>query len=85
MKEDFSKKFNGINFQFQRKHHGNSDIWYYINFDNNGKNTAFKMYRDNEGIWAMAAQILPEWVTEMQIEFNDLIEKNENNEDINSL
>jgi hypothetical protein len=69
MKEDFSKKFNGINFQFERKYNNATELWYYINFDNNGKNTAFKMYKDENGVWEMAAQILPEWVREMQIEF----------------
>ena len=85
MKEDFSKKFNGIDFQFQRKYHKNKELWYYINFDNNGKNTSFKMYKNEEGTWDIAAQMIPEWVKEMQIEFNELLVKNENNEEINSL
>jgi hypothetical protein len=36
------------------------------------------MYKDEEGIWQFGAQVLPEWVREMQIEFNDLIIRNEN-------
>ena len=85
MKEDFSKKINGINFHFQRKYHENTELWYYINFNNNGKDTLFKMYKGEEGMWEIAAQIIPEWVRELQIEFSELIIKNENNENIDSL
>jgi hypothetical protein len=50
MKEDFSKKFNGINFQFQRNYHTNTELWYYINFNDNGKNTSFKMYKGGRNV-----------------------------------
>jgi len=36
------------------------------------------MYEDVNGVWVIAAQILPVWVREMQIEFNELIKGNEN-------
>jgi hypothetical protein len=84
MKENFSENFNGVDFQFQRKHHTNTEVWYYVNFNDNGKNTAFKMYKDAQGLWIIAAQMIPEWVREMQIEFNELITKNEHNTTIDS-
>lgn len=79
MKENFSRKFNDVYFQFQRKYHKDTELWYYINFNNNGTETSFKMYKDEEGMWQIAAQILPAWVVELQIEFNEAIIKNENN------
>jgi hypothetical protein len=81
MKENFSKKFNDINFLFKRNYHKKTELWYYINFNNNGKETTLKMYKDKEGMWQIAAQILPEWVMELQIEFNEAIIKNENNKE----
>lgn len=78
MKEIFLEKFNSITFEFKRVVFKSNEVWYDIGFNNNGNKNSFRMYKNGEGVWRIAAQILPIWVQEMDIEFNDAIVKNEN-------
>ena len=78
MKEKFSKKFNNVFFEFRRQVVNTNEVWYEIKFNNNGNNDSFKMYKDYEGIWKIAARMLPEWIRETEHEFNGAIVNNEN-------
>lgn len=76
MKELFSHKFNNINFEFKRLVFKRNEIRDEI-IDNGNKNS-FRMYRDEEGAWRIAAQLLPTWIQETDMEFSEIITTNEN-------
>jgi len=78
MKELFSQKFNNINFEFKRLVFKRNEVWYEISFNNNGNKNSFRMYQDEEGMWKIAAQVLPLWIQETDVEFSDVIRNNEN-------
>jgi hypothetical protein len=78
MREIFSEKFNNVNFEFKRQAFSKNEVWYTIDFNNNGNKDSFKMYRDNDGTWKIAARQLPEWIKETEQEFNEIIINNEN-------
>jgi len=77
MKEMFSEKLNNVIFEFTRLRISTDEVWYKIDFNNNGNKDSFKMYKDDEGIWKIAATQLPEWIKETEQEFNEAIVKNE--------
>jgi hypothetical protein len=77
MKELFSSKFNNTCFDFRRVVFPSREVWYEISFNNNGNNDSFKMYRDGDGRWRIAASVLPEWIRETEQEFGDAIRTNE--------
>ena len=77
MEQTFSKKFNNVIFEFKREALGANEIWYEILFNNNGNKDSFKMYKDDESVWKIAARVLPEWIKETEQEFNDVIMNNE--------
>ena len=76
MKTHFINKFNGIDFEFERVLIRNQ-LWYEVQFNNNGNNGTFKMYPDSENNWYIVKQELPEWIKELEIEFNEAILDNE--------
>ena len=78
MKELFSHEFNNINFEFKRLVFKGNEVWYEISFNDNGNKNSFRMYRDEEGAWRMAAQLLPSWIRETDVEFSEIINTNEN-------
>ena len=73
----FSQLFNDVSFQFQRIYYKDEELCYYINFNNNGHNTEFRMYRKEENMWVIEKAMLPAWVHEMEIEFSEAIIANE--------
>jgi len=77
MRELFSEKFNSITFEFKRVVFKSNELWYDIRFNDNGNKNSFRMYKDEEGTWKIAAKILPIWILEMDIEFSEAIVKNE--------
>jgi hypothetical protein len=77
MKEIFSEKFNNVNFEFKRLVLSTNEVWYEICFNNNGNKDSFKMYKDDEGTWKIAATQLSEWIKETEHEFNEVIINNE--------
>lgn len=77
MEEIFSKKFNNVVFEFKIQVFDNNEVWYEIGFNNNGNKDSFKMYTDNDGVWRIAARILPEWIIETEQEFNEVVIHNE--------
>ncbi len=76
MKTHFINTYNGIDFAFERVFI-RKNLWYEIRFNNNGNNGAFKMYPDSENNWYIVKQELPEWIKELEIEFNESILANE--------
>jgi hypothetical protein len=77
MKEIFSETFNNVVFEFTRLVFDTHEVWYKIDFNNNGNKDSFKMYKDDEGIWKIAASQLPEWIKETEQEFYEAIINNE--------
>jgi hypothetical protein len=77
MKEIFSEKFSSITFEFKRVVFKSNELRYDIRFNDNGNKNSFRMYKDEEGTWKIAAQMLPIWVREMDTEFSEAIVKNE--------
>lgn len=77
IQKDFSKIFNDISFQFERIYYIDKELCYYVNFNNNGHNTEFRMNRQEENMWVIENAILPEWVYEMEMEFSEAIISNE--------
>lgn len=77
MKEIFTSTLKGVSFDFERVFYGNDDLFYHISFNNKGKTETFRMKRDDEGIWKIQAQVLPIWIHEMELDFNDVIKENE--------
>lgn len=78
MEELFSKKFNSIDFEFKRLVFRTNEVWYEISFNNNGNKNSFRMYKDEDGLWRIAAQLLPLWIQETDMEFSEVINNNEN-------
>jgi hypothetical protein len=83
MKEIFSKSIYAHGsfreFEFRRVFYS-LELWYhigYINTDDNNKIEQFRLYRDENNQWKIAAQILPNWIHEKELEFGDLIDENE--------
>ena len=46
----------------------------YIVHVNNEEFKDFRLRKDVEGQWKMEAQALPEWIIDMEMDFNDLID-----------
>jgi hypothetical protein len=76
MKTHFTKRFNGIDFLFERVMI-RKNVWYEVQFNNNGNKATFKMYMDTDGGWYIVKQELPEWIKEMEMEFSESIITNE--------
>jgi hypothetical protein len=77
IKKDFFKLFNGIAFKFQRLYYIDKNPFYYISFNNNGSNTQFRMYKQEDYVWVIEKTTLPPWVQEMEMEFSTAIVGNE--------
>jgi hypothetical protein len=79
VQKEFSRLFNDISFQFQRIYYTDKELSYYVNFNNNGHNTEFKMYMKEADMWIIENVMLPAWVYEMEMEFSEAIISNERN------
>lgn len=85
MNEIFSKTINTGNanreFEFERVFYA-SELYYHVRFintDQGNKKEQFRLRKDEDGQWKIAAQALPIWVHNKELDFNDIIEENEDN------
>lgn len=48
----------------------------FINTDQGNKREEFRMYREENGQWKIASQVLPIWIFKSECDLNDAIEEN---------
>ena len=81
MQAGFSKTINGHKYNFLQVGYPQlqKELVYHITFHNDEltKTEEFRMKLDEEGIWKIQAQRLPEYVWDAQMDLNDAIQENQ--------
>jgi hypothetical protein len=64
-------------FLFQQTIYSDNILWYHIDVkDDDGTQINFRMYKDEKGQWKISAQVLPLWIHENELQFNDVVQEN---------
>lgn len=72
-KKEFTIANESIFFSFKLAYYGSEPI-YHIAYSLNGRIETFRMNRDEDGHWKIMAQVLPQEVHDLDLEFSDAIE-----------
>jgi hypothetical protein len=77
MKDFFSKKCRGHQFEFTRVISASFDPWYYISVNHKDAVVKFRMHSNKEGNWKITIARLPWFLYSLETEFAELIQLNE--------
>lgn len=63
-------------FNFKKVFYDSTNLMYHVNVViKPTENLQFRMRKDPSGLWVIAAQVLPEWLFDIEMELNDVIEE----------
>lgn len=77
MKEYFIKTLRGQQFEFRRVSSSSFDRWYHIGTTIGSTNTNYRMHDNKEGVWKIMSKRTPNYITDLESEFNEVILGNE--------
>ena len=79
MKDYFIRKFNNNTVEFEREYINENDIWYSLTLGIDGKKLKYRMHNNKNAkeTWRIMGNRIPVDVLKLEIEFNDVISKNE--------
>ncbi|MBO9682272.1 MAG: hypothetical protein J7502_06330 [Flavisolibacter sp.] len=82
MQAQFTKTLNGHEYEFHQVGYPQfrDQLVYHISFYNEelDKRETFRMKLDEEGMWKIQAQVLPDYVHDAELDLNDAIQDNQN-------
>lgn len=78
MKEYFVKSIRGHQFEFKRVSSSSFDQWYHISAIGAGSDIEYRMHDTKNGVWKLMSKRIPTCITDLETEFNEVINGNEN-------